>query len=101
MKYVERAFPWILLAPTLLPVVIWSGFIYPYLVPKTLLFYAISLVAVAMFAMLAAYGRPFFWERLSRWEAWVPAALLVLAYGTSMAGIYFYRSLWSIFVSGD
>lgn len=101
MKYIERAYPWILLAPTLLPVVIWGGFIYPYLVPKTLLFYTISLIAVGMFAMLVAYGRPFFWSRLSRWETWIPVALLALAYGTSLVGIDFYRSLWSLFVRGD
>ncbi len=101
MKYVERAYPWILLAPTLLPVVIWGGFIYPYLVPKTLLFYTISLVAVGMFVMLAAHGRVFFWNRLSRRETWIPAALLALAYGTSLVGIDFYRSLWSLFVRGD
>ncbi|MHB8860625.1 MAG: O-antigen ligase family protein, partial [Minisyncoccota bacterium] len=101
MKYIERAYSWVLLAPVVLPVVVWGGFIYPYLVPKTLLFYAISFVAMGMFAILAAHGRAFFWSRLSRWEAWVPGALVALAYVASLAGIDFYRSFWSLFVRGD
>ncbi len=101
MKYVERAFPWLLLAPVILPVVVWGGLIYPYLVPKTLLFYALSLVSLAAFALLVAHGRLFYWSRLSRAETWFPAALLALAYGASIAGIDFYRSFWSLFVRGD
>jgi O-antigen ligase len=101
MKYIERAYPWILLAPTLLPVVIWSSLIYPYLVPKTLLFYTISLVAVASFMILVAHEKPFFWSRLSHKETWIPAALLALAYTTSILGVNFYRSFWSLFVRGD
>lgn len=101
MKYVERAYSWVLLAPVVLPVVLWGGLIYPYLVPKTLLFYAISFVAVGMFAILVAHGRAFFWSRLSMWEAWIPGALLALAYVASLAGIDFYRSFWSLFVRGD
>ncbi|HUY05578.1 MAG TPA: O-antigen ligase family protein [Candidatus Paceibacterota bacterium] len=101
MKYLERAFPWILLAPVILPIVVWGGLIYPYLVPKTLLFYAISLIAAGVFAVLVAYGRTFFWGRLARPEAWVPAALLALAYLASALGIDFYRSLWSTFERGD
>ncbi len=101
MRYLERAFPWILLSPVILPVVIWGGVIYPYLVPKTLLFYAISLVAVAAFLLLVAYGRAFFWARLARWESWVPAVLLALAYVASAFGLGFYQSFWSLFVRGD
>ena len=69
--------------------------------PKTLLFYAISFLAVAAFALLAAYARPFYWARLAQWETWIPVALLVLAYVASIFGIDFYRSFWSIFVRGD
>jgi len=101
MKYLERAYPWLLIAPAALPVIIWSGLIYPYLVPKTLLFYAISLLAVAAFMLLATHGRAFFWARLTRPEAWIPAALLALAYGTSAIGIDFYRSFWSLLERGD
>jgi O-antigen ligase len=101
MNYIERAYPWLLLAPVLLPVVIWGGLIYPYLVPKTLLFYALSLIALAAFAFLAAYGRAFYWRRLASRETWIPAALLALAYLASAGGIDFYRSFWSLFVRGD
>ncbi len=101
MKYLERIYPWLLLSPVLLPVVICGGFIYPYLVPKTLLFYAISLITAAVFAVLVAHKHEFFWSRLTKWEAWVPAILLVLAYITSIFGTDFYRSFWSLLVRGD
>jgi O-antigen ligase len=101
MKSLERAYPWLLVAPVILPVIIWGDFIYPYLVPKTLLFYAISFIEIATFGLLAAYGRAFYYARLRQWETWIPGALLVLAYGTSLVGIDFYRSFWSIFARGD
>lgn len=101
MKYVERAYPWLLLAPVILPVVIWGGVIYPYLVPKTLFFYAISCVTLAAFVLLATHGRAFYYARLSKWEVWVPVALLALAYGTSWIGTDLYRSFWSRLVRGD
>lgn len=97
----ESVLAWILLSPVVLPVIIWDGLIYPYLVPKTLLFYVLSFIAVGAFALLATHGRAFFWSRLSKWEAWIPAALTALAYGTSLVGIDFYRSFWSLFVRGD
>lgn len=101
MKHLERAYPWLLIAPAILPVVIWGGVVYPYLVPKTLLFYAISFVAIGAFGLLVAYGRTFYYARLTKWEAWIPAALLALAYVASAYGLDFYRSFWSVFVRGD
>ncbi len=101
MKSLERAYPWLLLAPVVLPVVIWDGLIYPYLVPKTLLFYALSLLVLAVFGLLVAMGNAFYWGRLRHWTAGIPLALLALAYVASVAGIDFYRSFWSIFVRGD
>ncbi len=101
MKYLERVYPWLLVAPAILPVVIWGGLIYPYLVPKTLLFYALSILAIGAFAMLATHGRAFYWARVKKWETWVPAALLVLAYVASVFGVGFSRSFWSIFARGD
>jgi hypothetical protein len=101
IESIERAYPWLLLSPVLLPVVIWGGLIYPYLVPKTLLFYALALFSVGAFVFLAAYGRPFFWSRLSHKETWIPAALLALAYIASLFGVDFYRSFWSLLVRGD
>ena len=58
-------------------------------------------VTAGAFAILAAHGRAFFWHRLKKWEAWIPAALLALAYLASFFGIDFYRSFWSLFVRGD
>ncbi|HVM58731.1 MAG TPA: O-antigen ligase family protein, partial [Candidatus Paceibacterota bacterium] len=82
-------------------VVIWGGLIYPYLVPKTLLFYALSLLSVAVFALLVARGVSFRWGRLGNREAWIPGALLALAYLASAFGLGFYHSFWSLFVRGD
>ncbi|MBU6388660.1 O-antigen ligase family protein [Patescibacteria group bacterium] len=101
IPYLERVYPWLLFAPVILPVIIWGQVIYPYLVPKTLLFYALSLLSIASFLILAAYGRPFYWTRLVRREAWIPAALLAVAYLASLFGIDFYRSFWSLFIRGD
>lgn len=101
MTYLERAYPWLLLAPSALPLVVLGGVIYPYLVPKMLLFYALSLVSIAAFAVLAASGRSFYFGRLRSWTAYVPLALLALAYLASFAGIDFYRSFWSLYIRGD
>ncbi len=101
MRYLERIFPWLLIAPVILPVVIWNSLIYPYLVPKTLLFYALSFLTLGTFLILAASGRAFYYARLRRAYTWIPAALLTLAYLASYAGVDFYRSFWSIFARGD
>ena len=101
MKYLERIYPWLLGSPVILPIIIWNGLIYPYLVPKTLIFYAISLITFATFVLLVTHSRAFFWSRLKRWDAWIPAALLVLAYIASFFGADFYRSFWSLFIRGD
>lgn len=101
MKYIERAYPWLLVAPAALPVVVWGGLIYPYLVPKTLLFYALSFITLGAFLILSASGRAFYWGRLNAWPAWIPGALVALAYLASALGIDFYRSFWSLFVRGD
>jgi O-antigen ligase len=101
MKHLERFFGWLLIAPAILPLVVWGGVVYPYLVPKTLLFYTLSFVTLGVFAVLVAYRTPFFWTRLSRPHAWIPAALLALAYLASVHGVDFYHSFWSIFARGD
>lgn len=101
MKTLQRIYPWLLLSPVVLPVIVWGGLIYPYLVPKTLLFYALSLLSVAAFVLLVARGMPFHWGRLAKREAWIPAALLALAYAASAFGLGFYHSFWSEFVRGD
>lgn len=101
MNYIERTYPWLLLSPVILPVVMWSGVIYPYLVPKTLFFYALSLLMAGAFVVLVAHKRAFYWARLTRWETWIPGAMLALAYTASAYGLDFYRSFWSLFIRGD
>lgn len=115
MRYLERVFPWLLLAPAVLPLVYVDGLLYPYVAPKTLLFRALFVVAAAAFAYLALSGHPLYWKRLSfsptistkdgPWYfslfAWIPAWLLLVAYATSLIGIDFYHSFWSIFDRGD
>ncbi len=101
MTWLRKAFPWLLAAPVILPLVIWGGLIYPYLVPKVLLFYALALLSLAAFGLLVAYGEPFYWGRVRHWTAWIPGLLLALAYVASYFGIGFYHSFWSIFARGD
>lgn len=101
IERIERAYPWLLLLPVILPVVTWGGLIYPYLVPKTLFFYSISLITIGVFGLLVAHGRAFYWARLAKWETWIPGALLLLAYISSYYGLDFYRSFWSLFIRGD
>ncbi len=96
-----RVHRWLLLAPALLPVIIWGSVIYPYLVPKTLLFYALSLATFAVFLVRVARGDAFRWGRLARPLNWIPAALLILAVAASYVGIGFYHSVWSYFIRGD
>jgi O-antigen ligase len=101
MKLLDRIYPYLLLAPALLPLVIWNGVVYPYLVPKTLSFYAVTFVTLATFGILLTYGRAFYFARLREKITWIPAILLVIAYGTSAIGVDFYRSFWSTFIRGD
>jgi O-antigen ligase len=101
MKYLERIYLWLLLSPAVLPLVVWGSVIYPNLVPKILLFYSLVLVSIAVGIVLTVYGTPFFYSRLQQWEVWIPGALLALAYATSIVGIDFYHSFWSLFVRGD
>ncbi len=101
MTILKRVFPWLLLAPVLLPFAIYNGLIYPYLVPKTLSFYAVMLVTTAVFLVLVAHRRAFYWGRLRKKETWIPLVLLAIAYITSLLGLGFYHSFWSIFDRGD
>jgi len=96
-----RAYPWLLLAPVVLPVVVVGGVVYPYLVPKTLLFWALGLLSLAAFVLLAATDAPFAWARFKNKMTWVPGALLTVAFITSAVGVDFYRSFWGRFVRGE
>jgi len=97
----ERWFPYLLLAPAVLPLVYVSGLLYPYIAPKLFLLQGFGIVALAVFAYLALVGQPFFYGRLRVPAAWIPALLLIVAYLTSFFGIDFYRSFWGLFARGD
>src|SRR3989344_5273508 len=99
--FIARAFPWILLAPTVLPLVYVSGLLYPFVAPKTLLFRALAIVAAVAFVYLVFSGHAFRWGRLRHLVSWIPGALLVVAYATSFVGADFYHSFWSIYDRGD
>src|SRR3989344_2608881 len=99
--YIARAFPWMLLAPALLPLVYVSGLLYPFVAPKTLFFRALAIVAAAAFAHLALSRHTFRWGRLRHPVSWIPGALLAATYATSLVGVDFYHSFWSIYDRGD
>lgn len=101
MKPLAKLYEWVLLLPALLPLFFVEGMMYPLMTPKTLAFRALGVVACALFAYLVLAGRHFYWSRLRYWEAWVPAALLAVAYLASASGADFYRSFWSTFERGD
>src|SRR3989344_7545294 len=97
----ERALSYALLVPAFLTLVFADGLLYPYLTPKTVLFRGACIIAIALFATLALSGRQFYFSRLRNPLTWIPAALLVWAYVSSLFGVDFYHSFWSIFDRGD
>jgi len=101
ISLVRKALPYLLFAPALLPLVYISGFLYPYVAPKTFLFRGLGIVVLASLLFLALSHVPLFWERLKQKVTWIPAALLFVAYVTSLVGIDFYHSFWSIYDRGD
>ncbi len=101
MNWLQRAYSYLLLAPALIPLVVCGGLYYPYLFPKVMLFYALTLLSLAAFAFLSSGGELFYFTRLKSRITWVPALLLFLAYMTSIPGLDLYKSFWSIFGRGD
>ncbi len=97
----SRIFPYLLLAPAVLPLVYVGGLVYPYVATKTFLLQGIGIIALAVFVYLALSGHPFFYGRLRSMFSWIPALLLAVAYVASMFGIGFYRSFWGLFDRGD
>lgn len=100
-NWISRVFPFLLLAPAVLPLAVSGGLYYPYLFPKVILFYALILLTLAAFAYISTRGAAFYFSRLKYKVAWIPSALLLLAYFTSITGVDFYKSFWSIFGRGD
>lgn len=101
MTRARQAFSYLLLVPAALPLIYVGGIIYPYITPKTFLLQGSGILALALFTALALSGQPFFYERLRARAAWIPAVLLVVAYGTSFVGTDFYHSFWGLFDRGD
>jgi len=98
---IAKIFPYLLLAPAIIPLVYISGVLYPYIAPKTFLLQSLGIVALSLFAYLALVGQSFFYGRLRAPATWIPALLLLVAYSASLLGIDFYRSFWGIFGRGD
>src|SRR3989344_8260866 len=101
IRALDRVFPYLLLAPAVYAIVFFDGLLYPYLTPKTLLFRGTMVLALALFAALVLAQRSFYFARLKEPVAWIPGALLVFAYVSSLFGVDFYHSFWSIFDRGD
>ena len=101
MRALGRYLPYLLLFPAVLPLVFVDGMFYPYLTAKTLLFRGDAILAIAAFASLALSGAAFRTERLKTRISWLPAGLLASAYVSSLLGIGFYHSFWSVFDRGD
>ncbi len=96
-----QVFKWLLFLPAFIPLLYVDGMLYPYLAPKTFIFRAVGILAVALFVYLFASGQPFYFKRLKQKLTWLPAGLLAVAYATSLAGVNFYHSFWSTFDRGD
>ncbi len=101
MDRLAKIFPYLLIAPAVLPLVYVSGVLYPYIAPKTFLLQGAGILALSTFTFLALSGRPFFYSRLRAVATWIPALLLLVAYATSLLGIDFYQSFWGLFARGD
>lgn len=101
MQRVAKTLLYLLCVPALVPLLYAPGLLYPYVAPKTLLFRAIGVLVAAAFAFLMLSGRSFYWNRLRGKSTWIPGALLLVAYVTSLFGIDFYHSFWSVFDRGD
>src|SRR3989338_5828301 len=96
-----KIFPYLLLAPAILPLVYVSGLVYPYIAVKIFLLWGLGIIAFAIFVFLALSGVPFFYQRLRNLFSWIPLALLAVEYITSYFGIDFYHSFWGLFERGD
>ena len=101
MQRVAKTLLYLLCVPALVPLLYAPGLLYPYVAPKTLLFRALGVLVAAAFAFLMFSGRSFYWSRLREKSTWIPGALLCVAYVTSLFGVDFYHSFWSVFDRGD
>ena len=98
---IAKILPWLLLLPAVLPLFYIDGLVYPMVSGKTFLLRALGILSLTSFSYLILSGRLFFFSRLRSLVAWIPFALLAIAYIASMLGVDFYRSFWSSFERGD
>ena len=96
-----KVFPYLLIAPAVLPLVYVSGLVFPYIAIKVFLLWGLGITASAVFVYLALLGQPFFYKRLLVPVVWIPVGLLIIEYVTSFFGVDFYRSFWGLFSRGD
>ena len=100
-RLVTNIFSWLLISPAFLAIIYIDGLLYPYVVPKTLLFRGFGILSLAIFSYLILSRYSFYWGRLKDKLTWLPGILLLVAYITSFLGIDFYHSFWSTFDRGD
>lgn len=92
---------YLLLAPAFLPLLRMQAFMFPYVSPKTFAFRGLGILVLAALAYLVLAGRELHFGRLKRKSSWIPAVLLAVAYGASLAGPDFFHSFWSNLERGD
>lgn len=100
-RAIETLAYWLLLAPAFIPLVFIDGLLYPYVAPKTLLFRVFAVLLLAAITYLTLAGRPLYLARLRNPVTWLPGVLLVATYLSSVFGVDFYHSFWSVFDRGD
>ncbi len=94
---IDKIRNWALLAPAFIPLVYLDIFFYPLVATKAFFFRTAIAIAVLAGTYFLYKGGKVHVERLKSFWAWIPAALLAVAYITSFFGIDFYHSFWSVF----
>jgi len=97
---IDKIKTWALFAPAFIPLVYSDLFFYPLVAPKAFFFRIAITIALVAITYLAIKGRGLHFNRLKSFWAFIPAGLLVVAYITSVLGIDFYHSFWSVFDRG-
>jgi len=94
---IDKIRQWALLAPALIPLVYLDIFFYPLVATKAFFFKIALTVAVLAGTYFLYKGGRVYTDRLKSFWAWIPVMLLSVAYATSLFGIDFYHSFWSVF----
>ncbi len=101
MRSIRNLLGALFVAPLFLSLVYAEGLLYPFVTPKTLLFRGLGVVVLATLLYYILRSGSLYIERLRQPTAWIPGALLVLAYIASFVGVHFFHSFWSTFDRGD